>query len=135
MEFLISRSLNERRRFQSVRLLAGVLADALPVRFSFMLFCPPCRNNPAFGPRRIGIDQGDLETVYDSDGVDSNLAVVEAVIHLLQRGTVENPDCILERYSVARKVATVLSWIPDVVHRVIFTLCIYAKAGARGVMC
>jgi hypothetical protein len=37
MAFLISRSLNERRRFQSVPVSADALDDLLPVRFLFML--------------------------------------------------------------------------------------------------
>src|SRR5580658_1263637 len=72
MPLLTSRSLNERRRFQFVRFLA----DALPVGFSFMLFCPPCRNNPALGLGDLGVDCRDLKIVHNSNGVNSNLAVV-----------------------------------------------------------
>src|SRR5277367_3380316 len=131
MAFLISRSLNERSCFQFVGVFADALGDALPVGFPFMLFCPPCRNNPAFGLGHLGVDHRDFKIVYDPDGVDSNLAVVKAVIHLLKRGAFENPERIFERYSMARKVAAVLPWIPRVAHRFIFTLCIYGKASAR----
>jgi hypothetical protein len=96
-----------------------------------MLFCPPCRNNPAFGLGHLGVDYRDLNIVYDPDSVDSNLVIVKAVIHLFKRGTVENPDCILERYSMARKVSAVLSRIPDLIHPFIFALCICAQARAR----
>jgi len=81
-----------------------------------MLLCPPCGNNPAFGLGHIDVDYPYLKIVYDPDGVDPNLAVVKAVVHLLKRGAVENPDCILEPYSMARKVTSILSWVPRVVH-------------------
>jgi hypothetical protein len=74
-----------------------------------MLFCPPCRNNPALGLGHIGVNHGDLKIADDSDGVDSNLSVIKAVIYLLKRGAVENPDRILEPDSMARKVTVVLS--------------------------
>jgi len=54
-----------------------------------------------------------------------------AVIHFFNRGTCENPDRILERDSMACEVIVVLPWIPSVVHRRIFTLCIYVNANAR----
>src|ERR1039458_10263741 len=59
---LISLSLNESRRFQSV---VPPLAEALPVCRSFMPFCPPCRNDPAFGLGNIGVNHRNLKAVRE----------------------------------------------------------------------
>lgn len=129
---LISLSLNESRRFQSV---LPPLAEALPVCFSFMPFCPPCRNDTAFGLGNIRVNHGHLKTVRDADRVDSNLPIVEPVVHLLQRWAVENPDRILERNSMAVRLLRPFLRFPNVVHRLIFTLCIYATAWCKGSVC
>src|SRR5437016_10188613 len=71
---LISLSLNESRRCQSV---LPPLAEALPVRCSFMPFCPPCRNDSAFGLGNIRVNHGHLKAVHDSDRVHSKLPIVE----------------------------------------------------------
>jgi hypothetical protein len=85
-------------------------------------------NNTTFGLGHFVVNHGNLKIVHDPDGVDSDLAIVKAFIHALQRGPSKIPIRILERDSMARKVTSVLPWVPNVVHRVRVTF-MYLREG------
>ena len=82
--------------------------------------------------RYIGVNQRDLQTVYDADCVDSSFSIVKPVIHPLKRRPFENPDRIPRRRSVTRNIPPTLSFVPNVVDRFIFTLCIDTRVGPTG---
>src|ERR1039457_347989 len=115
-------------RFQSVR----SLTEVFPVRFSFMSFCLPRRNDSTLGPGHIGEDHRNLNAVYDANGIHANLAVLKAIVHSLKRGAFEDLHGILERDAVAGNVTSILLRVPSVVHGIMFTLCIYSRALRKG---
>src|SRR5665811_1515090 len=61
-------SLKERRRFQSV----PSLTEVFPVRFSFMSFRLPCRNDSTLSRGHIGEDHRNLDAVYDANSIHAN---------------------------------------------------------------
>src|ERR1035437_490187 len=122
------RSLRERRRFQSV----PFLTEVFPVRFSFMSFRLPCRNDPTLSPGHIGEDHRDLNALYDANGIHANLAVLKEIVHPLKRGAFKDLHGVLERDAVAGNVTSILLRVPSAAHGTIFTLCISDRAGRKG---
>src|SRR5712692_4373651 len=108
----ISRSVIERTRFQSV---AG-LAEALPIGFSFMALCPPRRDDSALLVGYIRVNHRDLDAIHNTNGIDSKLTVVEAVVRTLQRGPLEDPDGVLETDTMQRDILPALLRVPNISH-------------------
>src|SRR3990172_1361149 len=75
-------SLRARTRFQTL----PALPDVFPVRFSLMSLCPPGRDDSPPAVRDVRVDHGNLDAVYHSHSVNAHLAVIEALVHLLQSG-------------------------------------------------
>src|SRR3990167_6969460 len=120
-------SLSERTRFQSL----AALADVLPVRFSRMSFCPPGRDDSPPATGHVGVDHCNLDAIYNSHSVDARLAVIEALVHLLESGPLEDLDGVLKRNAVTGNVPAIIPGVPNVLHTVIFTLCIDRIKSAR----
>jgi hypothetical protein len=78
-------------RFFVLRLLGAV------VRFSLILRSPAGGNNAPY-LASIGfdvcIDHRQLNTINDSDGEPAVLSVVFAIVPSLQRGRLEDPNCV-----------------------------------------
>jgi hypothetical protein len=77
-----------------------------------MSLCPPRRNDSTLTPRHFGVDHRYLDTVYDANGVDPDLAILISIIRPLKRRPIEDPGCIFERNSVTGNVAPVFCRIP-----------------------
>src|ERR1039457_3425191 len=99
-------------RFQSVR----SLTEVFPVRFSFMSFCLPRRNDSTLGPGHIGEDHRDFNALYDANGIQANLAVLTAIVHPLKRGAFEDLHGVFERDAVAGNVTSILLRVPGMAH-------------------
>src|SRR5689334_4451506 len=82
--------------------------------------------------RHVRIDHCNLDAVYHPHSVNTHFAIIEAIIHLLKSGPLEDLDGVLERNAVTRNVPAILLRVPNVFHDVIFTLCLYAPKSARG---
>jgi hypothetical protein len=64
----------------------------------------------------IGIDHGDLDTVYHSNRVDPNLAVPEPVVLPFDGRTIEYPGRISESDGVPADIRKVLVRVPGELH-------------------
>ncbi|SPF56262.1 hypothetical protein SBA4_820021 [Candidatus Sulfopaludibacter sp. SbA4] len=72
------------------------LTEVFPVGFSFMPLRPPCGNDPTLSLRNIGVDNRDLDAIYDANRIHPDLAVVKAIIHSLKCRAFEDPDGVVE---------------------------------------
>src|SRR5260370_35586150 len=95
-----------------------------------MSLCPPRRNDSPLSTRHIGVDDRNLNAIYDTNGIYACLAVLKATVHFLKRRTLEDPDSVLERNTVMGNVPAILLCVPSGAHGAIFTLCIYAQEAA-----
>ena len=114
--------LKERTRFQLVRGSETLFLDFLPVGPPFVRLRSPRRYDVPFFIAPIRIDDGNLYVVYQPDRVDACLAVVEPIINLLQRGTIEDLRRIRESYSMALYIDTILPGIPREAHLDIYEM-------------
>lgn len=71
----------------------------------------------------------DLDAIYEADGVDSHLAIVEPVINSLYRGTIKDTSSILKGDRVPSDIGLVLVWVPSKLRRNVFTSCLYLSQG------
>src|SRR5947209_7934532 len=117
-----SSSVMPRRRFQSVTALAF---EILPIVSSLMRLRSPCGNDVSLVLVTVGVDDGDLDAVHQPDSVDPDLAVLEPVIHSLDRRSLEDPGCIGQPDCMPADVRNVLGGIPGEPHwlylRYVFT--------------
>jgi hypothetical protein len=90
--------------------------DSLPVAASFVRFRAPGRDDSSFVAFCVRINQGNFQAVHQANGIDAILAVIEAVVRLLDGWTFENPHCVCESYAVQLEVAAILTFVPSVMH-------------------
>lgn len=75
--------------------------------------------------RDPSVDRRGLNTVYDAYGIRANLAVFKAIVHFLQRGSLEDPNSILECNAVQGNIPAIFLRIPTCSSSLVFTLCTY----------
>src|SRR5712691_3128917 len=110
MPLRISASRRRRSLFQSVPPLAfGVLPEVA----SFMWLRSPCRDDAPLVIVFIGVIHRDFQAVHKTNGIDSDFAIVETIIDLLDSRPFENPLGIVEGNSVPRNVAAVFPRVPN----------------------
>ena len=68
--------------------------------------------------RYVCLDNRSLNAVYNANGVNTDFAIIEAIIHLLDGESVEDLDRVLERNAVTRNVPPILLGIPEAVHAI-----------------
>jgi len=100
--------------FRWPSLLLAQFLDAPPVRTPLMRLRAPSRYDPALPLFPIGIDDCDLQSVHQADGIDAPLSVVEPIVYLLKRWAVEDAYGILEGDAVKPEIAAVLAVDPSV---------------------
>jgi hypothetical protein len=71
----------------------------------FVGFRSPRRDDAPFIAGPIGVNNRDFQAIHKADGVDPNLAVVEAIIDLFDRRSLKNSLGILKGNSVPCDVA------------------------------
>src|SRR5712691_4494819 len=109
----ISASPRRRSLFQSVpRSVFEVLPEVAP----FVRLRPPRRDDAPLAIVFIGVNHCDFQAVHKADDIDSNLAIVETIIDLLDRRPFENPLGVIEGNSVPCNIAAVLPLVPTVAH-------------------
>ena len=112
----------ELRRLSLFQLVPGLglilrtTFDALPVGAPFLRFRAPCRDDASFVMFPVRIDDRDFQAVYQPYGVGPDFFVVETVIDLFKRRTLENTLGVTERDAVANEVGAVLVFVPSVAH-------------------
>jgi hypothetical protein len=76
----------------------------------------PCRDDAPLVIIFVRVDHYDFQAVHETNGVDSNLAVVETIVDLLDGRPLENPPSVVEGNSVPRDVAAVFPLILAIAH-------------------
>src|SRR5260370_16512741 len=77
---------------------------------------PPSGNDSTLGRGHISVYHRDLDTVDYANRIHTNLAVLKAIVHSLQRRAFEDPDSIGKGYAVVGDIMPILLRIPDVAH-------------------
>ena len=79
-----------------------------------MRFRPPRRDDAPFLIVFIRVNHRNLQAVHQANRIDSTLAVVETVVHFLNRRPVEDSYGIIEGDSMPDEIAAVLLSVPTV---------------------
>jgi hypothetical protein len=66
----------------------------------------------AFVVFAVRVDNRDLNTINETDGIDSYLAIIEAVIDPFHGRPVKNARCVMEGDAMPSDVDAVLVWRP-----------------------
>jgi hypothetical protein len=118
-------SVMRRNLFQLVALALSVrffmersILKVLPVGAALVRLRAPGRDDAPFVIRFVDIDHRNFQAVYNADGINARLAVVEPVIHFFEGWTVEDADGVSKGYAVHCDVAPVLIFIPTISHGV-----------------
>lgn len=64
----------------------------------------------------VGVDHRDLNAVYQPDGVNARLPIIETVINSLHRRALEDKSGVLESQAVTPDIDAVLLRVPGEAH-------------------
>ncbi len=98
--------------------------DVLPVISRFMGFGPPSRDDATFIVGPVGIDHCNLDAVHQTDGVDPDFRIDEAVVFPLDSRPVEYAFRIVEGNAMPPNIDRILVRVPDEPH-IHHLICIY----------
>ncbi len=78
----------------------------------------PCRNDAPFLALPVCVDDRNLQSTHQPDGVHPPFAIIKTVIDPFDGWAFENAGCVFKRNSVQLEVAAVLPFIPTIAPKV-----------------